>query len=108
LLSTLTPLHNAPTSSHAPTAGIIIPSHYTFYDFVINKTLGKSGLLFDPAAPPTADTETSESRIGKIVDRLWYERNKQHYPASQWEVFDPQRDYGRVHAKAVDKLYDFF
>ena len=30
----------------------------------------------------------------KVVDRRWYERNKHIYPASVWQEFDPEKDYG--------------
>ena len=88
--------------------GIIIPLHYTFYDFVINKTKGKNGLLFYPEAPPTVDSSTPDNQVGKVVDKLWYEKNKHIYPASQWELFDPQKDYDCVKASGKDRLFDFF
>ncbi len=30
---------------------------------------------------------------GKVVDRHWYNRNKHIFPASRWEVFDPDKNY---------------
>jgi protein FAM50 len=33
------------------------------------------------------------ARAGKIVDRHWYNRNKHIFPASRWEVYDPEIDY---------------
>ena len=35
-----------------------------------------------------------QSHAGKVVERRWYERNKHIFPASRWEVFDPNADYG--------------
>lgn len=39
----------------------------------------------DVAQPPSP---------GKVVDRKWYERNQHVFPASRWEPFDPNKDYG--------------
>lgn len=30
---------------------------------------------------------------GKVVDRHWYNRNKHIFPASRWEVYDPDKNY---------------
>jgi hypothetical protein len=30
----------------------------------------------------------------QVVERHWYERNKHIFPASRWEIFDPEADYG--------------
>ena len=30
---------------------------------------------------------------GKVVDRHWYNRNKHIFPASRWEVYDPDTNY---------------
>ncbi|RDA83654.1 hypothetical protein CP532_4675 [Ophiocordyceps camponoti-leonardi (nom. inval.)] len=98
---------------------IIIPHHYDFYYFVMNKILGPSGdRLFDYSAdaPPESDASHSEGlaptpskatttdistlegatddpRRTKVVDRRWYARNKHIYPASTWQEFDAERDY---------------
>ncbi|CAK7262669.1 hypothetical protein SEPCBS119000_000092 [Sporothrix epigloea] len=101
---------------------LIIPHHYTFYFFLINKTLGPGGeRVFDyrsdvvtpPATPAplampraasdgNADGEKDYSHLEgagddpsltKVVDRRWYERNKHIYPASLWQEFDPEEDY---------------
>lgn len=94
---------------------VIIPHHYDFYFFVMNKIVGPSGrLLFDysaeaPARPadldapkaaatPLPDIGTLEGanddpKVTKVVDRRWYERNKHIYPASTWQRFDPEEDY---------------
>lgn len=34
--------------------------------------------------------EKDESHPGKVLERRWYERNKHIFPASRWEVFDPE------------------
>ncbi|KAJ3172997.1 hypothetical protein HDU88_004456 [Geranomyces variabilis] len=90
---------------------LIIPHHYTFYDFIVNKTRGKSGPLFsfdvhdDVRLVNDASIETEESHAGKVLERAWYEKNKHIFPASRWEVFDPQRDYGgyTVNDKKAEK-----
>ncbi|KAM0792950.1 hypothetical protein ACM66B_002708 [Microbotryomycetes sp. NB124-2] len=74
---------------------LIIPHHYTFYDFIINKYRGKSGPLFnfdvhdDVRLIADASVEKDESHAGKVVERAWYNRNKHIFPASRWEVFNP-------------------
>jgi len=80
---------------------LIIPHHYTFYDFIINKARGKSGPLFnfdvhdDVRLLADATKEKDESHAGKVVERSWYQRNKHIFPASRWEVFDPEKNYGK-------------
>ncbi|KAF8643805.1 hypothetical protein AX16_008823 [Volvariella volvacea WC 439] len=80
---------------------LIIPHHYTFYDFIINKARGKSGPLFnfdvhdDVRLLADATKEKDESHAGKVVERSWYQRNKHIFPASRWEIFDPEKNYGK-------------
>ncbi|KAH8116855.1 XAP5-domain-containing protein [Phellopilus nigrolimitatus] len=80
---------------------LIIPHHHTFYDFIINKARGKSGPLFnfdvhdDIRLLADATVEKDESHAGKVVERSWYQRNKHIFPASRWEVFDPEKNYGK-------------
>jgi len=79
---------------------LIIPQHYTFYDFIINKARGKSGPLFnfdvhdDVRLLADASKEKDESHAGKVVERSWYSRNKHIFPASRWELYDPEKTYG--------------
>ncbi|KAJ1800763.1 hypothetical protein LPJ59_000845, partial [Coemansia sp. RSA 2399] len=79
---------------------LIIPHHYTFYDFIINKTRGKSGPLFsfdvhdDVRLTHDVRIEKDDSHAGKVCERSWYERNKHIFPANRWEVFDPEKSYG--------------
>ncbi|KAJ9096650.1 hypothetical protein QFC20_006366 [Naganishia adeliensis] len=79
---------------------LIIPHHYTFYDFIVNKARGKSGPLFsfdvhdDVRMLHDATKERDESHAGKVVERSWYQRSKHIFPASRWEVYDPDKDYG--------------
>ncbi|GHJ86626.1 hypothetical protein NliqN6_3028 [Naganishia liquefaciens] len=81
-------------------ANLIIPHHYTFYDFIVNKARGKSGPLFnfdvhdDVRLLHDATKERDESHAGKVVERSWYQRSKHIFPASRWEVYDPDKDYG--------------
>ncbi|CAH3156328.1 unnamed protein product, partial [Porites lobata] len=78
---------------------LIIPQHYTFYDFIINKARGKSGPLFsfdvheDVRMTSDASVEKDESHAGKVVLRSWYERNKHIFPASRWEPYDPEKTW---------------
>lgn len=34
----------------------------------------------------------AQSHAGKVVERSWYEKNKHIFPASRWEVFDPEKN----------------
>eukprot|EP00128_Syssomonas_multiformis_P004786 Colp12_sorted_trinity150504_noHs@36008 len=57
---------------------LIIPAHYTFYHFIINKSRGKSGSLFsfdvhdDVRMVSDARVEKDESHAGEVVLRSWY------------------------------------
>ncbi|KAJ2083900.1 hypothetical protein H4R24_000430 [Coemansia sp. RSA 988] len=79
---------------------LIIPHHYTFYDFIINKARGKSGPLFsfdvhdDVRLTQDVRIEKDDSHAGKVCERSWYERNKHIFPANRWETFDPEKNYG--------------
>ncbi|KAI9472708.1 hypothetical protein H4R22_002635 [Coemansia sp. RSA 1290] len=79
---------------------LIIPHHYTFYDFIINKARGKSGPLFnfdvhdDVRLTNDAQIEKDDSHAGKVCERSWYERNKHIFPANRWEIYDPEKNYG--------------
>ncbi|GIX95086.1 protein FAM50 homolog [Caerostris darwini] len=78
---------------------LIIPHHYTFYDFIVTKARGKSGPLFsfdvhdDVRLVSDASVEKDESHAGKVLLRSWYERNKHIFPASRWEPYDPTKNY---------------
>ncbi|KAM0749782.1 XAP5-domain-containing protein [Meredithblackwellia eburnea MCA 4105] len=75
---------------------LIIPHHYTFYDFIVNKYRGKSGPMFnfdvhdDVRLIADASVEKDESHAGKVCERSWYNRSKHLFPASRWEVFNPE------------------
>ncbi|KAJ1943536.1 Protein fam50a, partial [Kickxella alabastrina] len=79
---------------------LIIPHHYSFYDFIVNKARGKSGPLFsfdvhdDVRLTHDATVEKDDSHAGKVCERAWYERNKHIFPANRWETFDPEKNYG--------------
>ncbi|XP_017785272.1 PREDICTED: protein FAM50 homolog [Nicrophorus vespilloides] len=78
---------------------LIVPHHYTFYDFIVTKARGKSGPLFqfdvhdDIRLVNDASIEKEESHAGKVLMRSWYERNKHIFPASRWEPYDPTKTY---------------
>ncbi|KAI9149841.1 hypothetical protein H9P43_010020 [Blastocladiella emersonii ATCC 22665] len=80
---------------------LILSHHLTFYDFIINKVRGKSGPIFeftirdDVRLVNDATQEIVESHPGKVCQRAWYERNKHIFPASRWEVFDPDKQYAQ-------------
>ncbi|ENN81381.1 protein FAM50 homolog [Dendroctonus ponderosae] len=80
---------------------LILPHHYTFYDFIVMKARGKSGPLFqfdvhdDVRLVSDASIEKEESHAGKVLMRSWYERNKHIFPASRWEPYDPTKTYNK-------------
>mmetsp|Transcript_39547 Transcript_39547/g.77447 ORF Transcript_39547/g.77447 Transcript_39547/m.77447 type:complete len:338 (-) Transcript_39547:129-1142(-) len=78
---------------------LIIPQDMTFHYLIQTKARGKSGPLFhfdvhdDVRVVNDARVEKDESHAGKIVQRVWYERNKHIFPASRWETYDPQKKW---------------
>ncbi|KAF9763398.1 hypothetical protein IL306_003134 [Fusarium sp. DS 682] len=107
---------------------VIIPHHYDFYFFAMNKTPGPDGepvfkYSAEPPRKPEAagDADSSDPLVAstskavanappdintlegadedptvtKVVDRRWYEKNKHIFPASMWQEFDPEKDYGK-------------
>ncbi|XP_063235566.1 protein FAM50 homolog [Bacillus rossius redtenbacheri] len=80
---------------------LILPHHYTFYDFIVTKARGKSGPLFtfdvhdDVRIVSDASVEKEDSHAGKVLLRSWYERNKHIFPASRWEPYDPTKSYDK-------------
>jgi len=88
---------------------LIIPHHYSFYDFIVTKARGKSGPLFsfdvhdDIRLTNDASVEKDESHAGKVLLRSWYERNKHIFPASRWEPFDPTKTYEKYSIKDKTK-----
>ncbi|XP_039263652.1 protein FAM50A-like [Styela clava] len=84
---------------------LIIPHHYTFYDFIVTKARGKSGALFsfdvhdDIRLISDATVEKDESHAGKVVLRQWYEKNKHIFPASRWEPYDPEKKWDKYTTK---------
>ncbi|RKL01998.1 hypothetical protein BFJ71_g4876 [Fusarium oxysporum] len=108
---------------------VIIPHHYDFYFFAMNKTPGPDGEpVFKYSAEPPRKPESSDNAepidplvtpaskaavadalpdintlegadedptLTKVVDRRWYEKNKHIFPASMWQEFDPEKDYGK-------------
>jgi XAP5, circadian clock regulator len=76
---------------------LIIPHHYSFYDFIVSKARGKSGPLFnfdvveDVRLVSDAKKEKEDAHAGKVVERRWYERNRHIFPASRWVIFDPKK-----------------
>ena len=69
---------------------LILPQHYTFYDFIITKARGKSGPLFqfdvkdDIRMISDATVEKEESHAGKVLLRSWYEKSKHIFPVSSF------------------------
>lgn len=80
---------------------LIIPHHYSFYDFVVMKARGKSGPLFnfdvveDVRVVDDPTREKEDAHAAKVCERRWYERNRHIFPASRWEIYDPAKSYDR-------------
>lgn len=36
---------------------------------------------------------------GKVCARHWYDKSKHIFPASRWEVYDPEKDYSNYTVK---------
>jgi len=78
---------------------IILPQNISFYDLIINKARGKSGPLFafdvheDVRLTGDARVEKDETHAGKVVEKRWYDHNKEKFPASRWEVYDPAKTF---------------
>ncbi|CAJ0927822.1 16077_t:CDS:2 [Entrophospora sp. SA101] len=79
---------------------------YVKEDLIIpHVTRGKSGPLFnfdvhdDVRLTHDATVEKDESHAGMVVERNWYEKNKHIFPASRWEIYDPEKNYGKYTIK---------
>jgi len=91
---------------------LIIPHHYTFYDFIVTKARGKSGPLFtfdvveDIRMVNDATVEKEDAHPGKVCLRSWYERHKHIFPASRWEPFDPTKKWSKytIHDRDSPKI----
>lgn len=68
--------------------------------FIVSKARGKSGPLFnfdvhdDVRMIADATVEKDESHAGKVVERSWYNNNKHIFPASRWEIYQPDKVRG--------------
>uniref|UniRef100_T1KL74 Protein FAM50 homolog n=1 Tax=Tetranychus urticae TaxID=32264 RepID=T1KL74_TETUR len=86
---------------------LIIPHHYTFYDFIVTKARGKSGPLFnfdvheDIRLLADATVEKDESHAGKVLMRSWYERNKHIFPLIH--KFDSSLFYFSIFLPVMDQ-----
>jgi len=72
---------------------LIIPHSYLFYDLIITKARGLSGhLMFKNQIYDKGDyvIDKDSGHPGKVITRSWYDRNKHIFPASRWELYDPQ------------------
>jgi protein FAM50 len=89
---------------------LIIPHHYSFYDFIVSKARGKSGPLFnfdvveDVRLVSDAKKEKEDAHAAKVVERRWYERNRHIFPASRWVIFDPKKKVCPVAPELVAPL----
>lgn len=73
---------------------LIIPHHFSFYELIETRAMGKTGPLFvweaqNEVPNSNVSKESRESHCVKIVERRWYDSNKHIYPMNRWEAFDP-------------------
>lgn len=79
---------------------LILPHTLTFYELISKKARGKSGPLFtfdvhdDVRLLGDHRVEKDESHAGKVMEKRLYERNKEKFPYSRFEVYDPDKTYG--------------
>mmetsp|Transcript_2168 Transcript_2168/g.7248 ORF Transcript_2168/g.7248 Transcript_2168/m.7248 type:complete len:113 (-) Transcript_2168:160-498(-) len=79
---------------------LILPHSTSFYDLIVNKARGKSGPLFQfdvhddvRLGPVDSRVEKDESHAGKVMEKRLYERNKEKFPYSRFEVYDPSKRF---------------
>eukprot|EP00161_Ancyromonas_sigmoides_P026867 TRINITY_DN9495_c0_g1_i8.p2 TRINITY_DN9495_c0_g1~~TRINITY_DN9495_c0_g1_i8.p2 ORF type:complete len:359 (-),score=81.06 TRINITY_DN9495_c0_g1_i8:31-1107(-) len=84
---------------------LILPHHYTFYEFIVARARGKSGPLFqfdvrdDIREIQDATVEKEETHAGKVLTRGFYEKHKHQFPYSRWAVYDPAVRYDKYTIK---------
>jgi len=57
---------------------------------------------------PRRSSSVVQSHAGKVVERSWYQRSKHIFPASRWEVYDPDKDYGAYVSSLGKCLFDHY
>jgi len=72
---------------------MILPLEASFYDIIVTKAQGRSGPLFvfgDKVEIQVVDNVTvaDHSHVGRVLERLWFERNRHIFPASCWKPLD--------------------
>jgi len=79
---------------------LILPHGLTFYELIKSKARGKSGPLFhfdvhDDVRVGAFDhrVEKDESHAGKVMEKRVYERNKDKFPYSRFEIYDPAKKW---------------
>jgi protein FAM50 len=50
-----------------------------------------------------ATVEKDESHAGKVCLRSWYKNSAHIFPASRWENYDPEKDWGEYTIKDTRK-----
>ncbi|EEA07899.1 XAP5 domain-containing protein [Cryptosporidium muris RN66] len=74
---------------------VILPHYITFHELIKTRARGKTGPLFhfnvfdDVRIISDIRRETTESHAGKVVQRQWYEKNKNTFPVYRWESYLP-------------------
>ena len=71
----------------------MIPHNLTFYDLMLCRKRGSRSALFDFGRDDVPSLDGTERSTAKVVERHWYDRNKHIFPASRWEVYDPDKNH---------------
>ena len=79
---------------------LIMPHSVTFHELIVKKARGKSGPLFNFDVHEDVRVgafdhrvEKDESHPGKVMLRSVYDRNKDKFPYSRFEVYDPNKKW---------------
>lgn len=80
---------------------LILPHHYTFYDFFLTNARGKSGSLVnfgvqdDVRLKGDARLEKNDAHAGKVMSRDYYNKHKHIFPLTRFEQYDPKKTYDK-------------
>lgn len=80
------PQKTEPVDDAVPQEGLTTPASKAAAAKAAAKALPDISILEGADEDPT---------LTKVVDRRWYEKNKHIFPASMWQDFDPEKDYGK-------------
>ena len=72
-------------------ASKVAPCHYqALMNFARTLTLWLQSHGARATSSCAALQEKEDSHAGKVVDRMWYNNNKHIFPASRWDMYNPE------------------